>query len=74
MTFAADNDDESQSGSRPTAHAHQHATTILNKSFLLDKTVDMTANFLQMEDEIDEKENLNKSQNNMNILPAESDT
>ena len=56
MTFAMDNDDDgSQSGSRPTAHAPQHATTILNKSFIHDKTVDMTANFHQDEED-DEKQ------------------
>ena len=63
MTFAVDNDDDgSQAGSKPTAHAPQHATTILNKSFLLDKTVDMTANFHQ-EDEDEEKVNTSRVQN-----------
>ena len=70
MTFAMDNDDDgSQSGSRPTAHAPQHATTILNKSFIHDKTVDMTANFHQ-EEEDDEKQLLNSSRIHPNAVPS----
>ena len=48
MTFAIDNDEgeeQSLSAKRPIAHATQHATNILNKSFLMDKTVDITAKF-----------------------------
>lgn len=50
MTFAVDDDDEQEQ----VAEATQYATNILNKSFICDKTVDVTANFQQ--DEEDEKE------------------
>lgn len=57
MTFAEDEDSEKEQ----VAEAAQYATRILNKSFICDKTVDVTANFQQ--DDEDEKESSSCSQN-----------